>query len=356
MNPSHTLPQLLSRTLSLLTRIQPHHREGDKQWKGLFFASKPSEWHSIQFLLYEREFFATMEMGWSSVTLEWTVGTSRVRFEGSTPFSSYENNDAVLWARVLLQAERQLRRALKNPEAFHRWLERRLPLRSRVGRLRRWLSWPTSSKPPLTSSQMRRLESAWKQGIAARGLRSLSLRQYLDITAIAYDAAFPKLRRLSARQKFESKADRRHGGMLDLPASGARAFLRWYHSRAWLGAHPFEIVFAHPDGVLLSPFLRKGRWRFSLSAEHLGQYVMLARMATALGENRIPFELSRPEELLAALRGEDWVEIGPYFDQLSLAELRTRRRGAVGLVEWEPIPRIAPISSKTLSASKKEKV
>lgn len=346
MNPSRTLPHLLHRTLSLLNRIQPYRREGDKQWKGLFFASKPSEWHPIQFLLYERQFFMTMEMGWSSVTLAWTVGTSRMRFEGSTSFDSYENNDAVLWKRVLLQVEMQLRHALKNPEAFHRRIERRLPLRSRVGRVRRWLTWPASSKPPLTNLQMRRLEEAWKQGMAARDLRSLSLQQYLGITAIAYDAAFPKLRRLSAREKFDRKADRRHGGMLDLPAHDARAFLRWHRSRSWLGAHPFEIVFAHPDGVLLSPFLRKGRWRFSLRAEHLGQYVMLARMATALGESGIPFELSRPEELFAALRGEDWVEIGPFYGQLSLSELRTRRREAVGLVEWEPIPRLDPVSAK----------
>ena len=77
-----------------------------------------------------------------------------------------------------------------------------------------------------------------------------------------------------------------------------------------------------------------------LSVDTLGLYVETARMATALGENAIPFELIRAEEIFAALRGEDWVEVGPFHGQLALEELERRRPGAAVGVAWDPVPKL----------------
>ena len=111
------------------------------------------------------------------------------------------------------------------------------------------------------------------------------------------------------------------------------------------GAHPWEIVFAHPHGILLSPYHEGGRWRFHLSVDTLGLYVDAARMATALGERGVPFELFRADEMIAALRGEDWVEVGPFRSQLSLGELEERRPGATAHVFWDDPPRLLRRSS-----------
>jgi hypothetical protein len=132
--------------------------------------------------------------------------------------------------------------------------------------------------------------------------------------------------------------------MLALAMDDAAAFECWYTSGARQGAHPFEIVFAHPHGILLSPLLEGGTWRFVLSVDTLGLYTASAKMALAMAEQGAPIELFRRSEILAALRGEDWVEVGPLHGELSLAELRERRPDAVEHVEWKPVPRIRALA------------
>jgi hypothetical protein len=169
----------------------------------------------------------------------------------------------------------------------------------------------------------------------------MSLRRYLEVATLAYDSAFDDLKPLTPLAKYERKADRRHGGMLDLAPEDSRTFERWYSSRDWLGTHPWEIVFAHPHGILLSPHQTERTWRFFLSVDTLGLYVDTARMAIALGENDVPFELLRAPDVTAALRGEDWVEVGPFHGMLSVEEIERRRKGAVARVAWNPPPRVS---------------
>jgi|GEM_PF-5638091 len=185
-----------------------------------------------------------------------------------------------------------------------------------------------------------RLEKAIVRGKSERSWRTMSLARFLDVAAISYDASLDELKNLSPREKYERRADRRHGGMLDLSATDSRAFEHWFSSGRWHGCHPWEIVFAHPHGVLLAPHLDGRSWRFNLSVDTLGLYVDTVRMAIALGEASVPFELFRAAEIVAAIRGEDWVEIGPFYGQLSLEELESRRKGTSRRVEWDDFPNL----------------
>jgi hypothetical protein len=69
---------------------------------------------------------------------------------------------------------------------------------------------------------------------------------YLKVSALAYDAAFPKTRNLSAFSKYKRWADTRHGGMLDLPREDSGAFSKWFHSDVWQGTHPWENMSSEP--------------------------------------------------------------------------------------------------------------
>jgi hypothetical protein len=90
----------------------------------------------------------------------------------------------------------------------------------------------------------------------------------------------------------------------------------------------------------------EGAWRFSLSVDSLGLYVEAAIMALALLDHRAPLRFSNAAEVLAALRGSDLVEVGPFFQQLGLEELERVRPGARRLVHWDRIPRIAPATDE----------
>ncbi|MBI1849466.1 MAG: hypothetical protein HYR85_03875 [Planctomycetes bacterium] len=154
------------------------------------------------------------------------------------------------------------------------------------------------------------------------------------------------MKALTPRKKYKRTADRRHGGLLNLRPTDARGFARWFDSREWSGTHPWEIVFAHPHGILLSPHHEHSRWRFFLSVDTLGLYVEAARMAIALGDGGVPFELFRADKVIAALRGLDVVEVGPFYGQLSLDEIDERRGDARTRIVWDDPPTLAPASNR----------
>lgn len=134
---------------------------------------------------------------------------------------------------------------------------------------------------------------------------------------------------------------------MELDPDDPQAFYDWFKSGTWSGTHPWEIVFGHPHGILFSPLLDpKGGWRFHLSVDSPVWYLTAARMAITLGEGGIPFVFYRRDEVVAALRGLDFVPIGPHYGQLSLAELQTIRPEALTHIHWDPIPEIRPIAKE----------
>ncbi len=140
------------------------------------------------------------------------------------------------------------------------------------------------------------------------------------------------------------KADSRHGGLLELPDQDDRAFRDWYESGAWSGSHPWEIVFAHPHGVLLSPVPEQdGGWRFHLSVDVAGLFLHAVKMAIALGDTFTPFLFYGKDSVVSTLRGVDLVEVGPNYGQISLPDLRDVRPEAFDRVEWDPVVEIHPI-------------
>jgi hypothetical protein len=323
----------------MLERVEPESTEGDVRWRGPLFIPRPGEWWPTSFVHYRNELYCTVQIGWSGSTLVWQMDEGDVHFERGFGGADYGNGEE-LWERVLKQVEHRLRGALRNPDAYNRRVARLFPLRCRTGRIRRKLAWPRRARPPLDRSALARLVTALEAGKSAPSWPELSVRRYLETAATAYDVVYPELRELPPDEKYGRKADTRHGGLLDLKPTDAQSFERWFTSREWQGAHPWEIVFAHPHGILLSPHREEDGFRFHLSVDTIGLYVDTARMATALGEKSVPFELFRADEVLDALRGEDWVEVGPFFGQLSLDELEQLRPGATAHVLWDDPPRL----------------
>jgi hypothetical protein len=260
-----------------------------------------------------------------------------VSFESILPSDSSLYGNPRFWTELLRQTTRRLRSAIRHPAAYNQRVARLLPPGSRTGRILRRLSWPPGTRAPLSRRALGRLDQALARGGKVASLQHLTADRYLRTVAVAYDAAFAELRHLNPRDKYRRKADGRHGGLLELDPCDAGAFATWFDSRSWGGTHPWEIVFAHPHGVWLFPCHEDNRWRFLLAVDAPGLFLTATLMATALGEAGHPIGLDRRNEVVAALRGEDRIEIGPFRRQLSLAELRQQRPGAASNIEWDPM-------------------
>ncbi len=286
---------------------------------------------------YRERVFVEVELGSRRAQLVWDIVGGEVTIEPRAFLGLPEPTGLRFWATLLDQLERRLRSALRGEGAFNARVARRLPLNSRTGHILRKHAWPEDQVSPLSEARFDRLERAVRRGAESPALRKLSAAAYLRIASVALGAAFRDLRGRSPLAAYRRRADGRHGGLLDLPRAGADAFRRWFQSRAWSGSHPWEIVFGHPHGIHLAPTLEDGRWRFSLSVSNQGLALEAVKMAIALGAARIPFAL-HGAELVATLRGEDELEVGPLSRQVSLEELEELRPGSTRHVRWDPPP------------------
>jgi hypothetical protein len=71
-------------------------------------------------------------------------------------------------------------------------------------------------------------------------------------------------------------------------------------------------------------------------------------MAIALARHAIPFAFYNSAKVVAVLRGEDMVEVGPDRKALEFADLKTIRPDSIEHIQWDPIPKISPISEDQL--------
>lgn len=342
---NHPLSAQYAALFGLLKEAEPIAEKYDVEWWGPYFIPRARQWHRSRFLLFGGRLFCSIEAGWTTYPSTWNISSGEVAIEGPSSFSMAWDPQA-LWTSALPQLTRRLKAAIENPDSFNRRVRRLIPFEARTGRVVRKWTWPKRTRTPLSKMELSRLESACACGERADSWKSLTSGKYLEIVGRAYDAAYPDMRNLAAREKYSLKADGRHGGLLLLEVRDSHAFRDWYLSKTWSGTHPWEIVFGHPHGVTLYPVPDpKTGWRFHLSVDSPGMFLHAVKMAITLGDASVPFMFDGKDRVASALRGADLVEVGPFYDQLSLADLRDVRPEAVDRVEWDPVVEIHPVSA-----------
>lgn len=350
-----SLDSKLRTVFALLKKTQPTDDASDVTWWGPYVILRRGQWCPSRFTLYGGVLYSRLIIPPGYYGLSWTIGSHEVTFETDTLTGDYDNGDE-LWGKALTQIAHRLASALTACSRYNRFVERRLPLTRRWGKIRRELTWPRGAKRPVSLRQLQHLERALDEATKYPQPRRMTLAQYLNTAAVAYDAGFRELRAFSPRQKYQKKADGRYGGLLNLPPHDATAFEQWFHSPAWSGCHPWEIVFGHPHGIMLAPRYHPERrsWSYWLWVDALGWYVTAARMAVALGAHRIPFELQNHRGVLDTLYGRDDVDVGPELSMVSYGELKRQQPESVGSIRWAPIPEIHPITSDQLARVKQK--
>jgi hypothetical protein len=335
----------LQRVFTLLRRIRPVPEGVDVAWRGPYFIPRPGLWCPTHFTLYDGTLYARLFVPPAGYDAVWKVGSKEVRFESGSVSGDYQNGEA-LWEWALAQIERRLLSAMQDLPRYNRFIERRLPLSCRVGKIQRRLTWRRKARPPLPARQILSLENILGEAKGRPPLPEMTSSRYLATAAVAYDAVFKDLRPLPPLGKYKKKADGRHGGLLDLPGDSAEAFSRWFRSDQWSGTHPWEIVFGHPHGIMISPRYHENThsWTYWLWVDSLGWYVTAARMALALGERGIPFAIQNEKEVLDAIKGTDDVGVSPDLYDVHYEDLKEQRPDSLRFIRWDPIAPMEPMT------------
>jgi hypothetical protein len=341
---------VVTEVFRLLQKTQPLLDETDVSWVGPYYIPRSGVWAPTYFRVHNMRLCVFVSMPDRDSSMVWDLRSRQWDFESPLPFG-FRPNPEEFWRKVLTQVHRRLVSALKNPSAYNRMVEARLPFACRTGKIQRAFTWLEGEEPEMDEGTLQKLESMHSFVELSPRLKKLNVADYLNTAAIAYDAAFKNMASLSPVEKYKSRADGRHGGMLNLPLNNAKAFTRWFNnSQGWAGTHPWEIVYGNPHGVMLSPRRdeKASTWSFDFSVHTESLYALAVKMAIGLARQSIPFNFYNSAKVVAVLRGEDMVEVGPDRKALEFEDLKVIRPDSIEHIQWDPIPQISPISSDQL--------
>lgn len=136
---------------------------------------------------------------------------------------------------------------------------------------------------------------------------------YFDACQLGYAAnQFEGAENLPASELYLKHADGRDDGLLDLDRKSAEAFRAWYFDRKWCGGHPWEVCRGgNSTHISLCVNHDDQGWYFTLAGSSMGRSVETVKFYLALAENGLPVYLRDGTEILAMLKGEDYVGIVP---------------------------------------------
>lgn len=201
-------------------------------------------------------------------------------------------------------------------------LERKVPYDFRTGRIKgKYVMDKDKLMPKETAKKIRERYHIHSSELPLVG-RKISLDDYLGAVSVAEKAAFPETKEMTPLKAYQTYADFRHGGMLDIKNSASiKEFNDWLESDRWSGSHPFEIVFGQRRyGIEFWPprpgrmFLSAEDKYFVLSVGDRPFSKMYLRMLNALIQENVPVVAPQLDEVLQYLQGESYFRVNELMD------------------------------------------
>ena len=228
-------------------------------------------------------------------------------------------NDMIRFSKILM----------KNPKI----IKRCLPPELRTGRiLGKYVM-----KKVLPKKEKERIIKAYYNHIAnMKPLYAISLKEYLEVCAICYRAAFGnKTKNMTPEEMYRRWADGRDCGMLKIKNKESKeAFMHWLYHDSHCGGHPFEIVFSwHRHGIHLYPPCKEYPW-FKIRVTNYAYAWDFLKMVKALIKNKVPFKAHELEEVLNFLAGETYFRVNEYDEHFVFYDLCKDKRK---YIEWDKI-------------------
>ena len=267
------------------------------------------------------------ELNWHQVTLLLDGSDLQIFFEqwfaiidvdeGSLASNGQWGTEEMLdWILEKIQAS--VDSLVASPDKYNQDIFSNLPNYCRLGKIKRSILWDHQIGERFSSELGEQALSKLSKMIVAptKSQETITVSDFLRFCEICYranDYFSEGDNVLSAREKYLKMADNRHGGLLDLPEEDPVAFEKWFDSRERLGAHPWEICRGgNSTHISLFPSRTQANgWQLRLVGFSVSRALETAKMAIALCDARVPFELDRGKEMLRMLRGEDSVGVVP---------------------------------------------
>lgn len=227
---------------------------------------------------------------------------------------------------LLTHVAREITNLLKDPSGWNSYVQKNLSFNLRVGKIKRGVLWQIFGKEAVRFDKQlgKRRIAKLKKYIAAsnspgysRILDRVTADDFFRFCEIAWDANDyfkGDRKKMTSREKYTAMADGRDGGLRLITGDTTEAFRDWYHEGGWRIGHPWEICRGgNSTHISLSVYPEGSGWRMSLSGSSSVRVVETVKIATALYDRGIPFELIQKEEVLRMVTGEDDVGIVPEY-------------------------------------------
>jgi len=303
---------LLKKIITEVQRFVPRYNHGDLIWE--FYLKHTHRWHYIHIQHYNGIYY----------------------FSGSDleGFSTEKEPDLEPKEEVFIRALPVLLREVyekvkKDSIAYHLWLNKNVSVHLKQGIipsvfLRELLPEYRRFDKALSKAEMGKMISIL-QKYKDPHLDKMTANKFFDYCKVAYLAngrkTYPEMNlKSSGFELYDRWADSRDGGLKKIRRDSPKAFEQWYKSDKWSGCHPWEIYrggnSTHIDMAVVWNENQK-KWKILLSAFSSTRLIETCRIAIALWEANMPFELSDSKSYSLRLTANDWIGILPRHHGLS---------------------------------------
>ncbi|MDD2458502.1 MAG: hypothetical protein PHQ83_08360 [Eubacteriales bacterium] len=236
----------------------------------------------------------------------------------SQKLDSCPKTELLDWLIVAVQQSIQL---LKSRQ-YDAFVKQNLPHRHRVGNILRqdyWSVFPEEKEAYLAEidpgemTLFEKLINQPSENIPAFRLSAMTSGLYFNACKLGYVAnQYEGAKVLPAKELYRKHADGRDDGLLELDEDSAEAFETWYFGRKQHGGHPWEVC-RGGNSTHISLFVIHDAqgWSFKLAGSSMGRSVETVKFYLTLAEQGYPVSLSDGKEILAMLKGEDYIGIVP---------------------------------------------
>jgi len=198
----------------------------------------------------------------------------------------------------------------KNEATYNQFIQQNLPWSKRFGKIKRRDYWDILGDETvrldknLGDETIEKLKIVVEKTISQNiyTLEKMTAGEFFRICEICYDvnSYFRNSQlQLTPKEKYLKMADGRDGGLRELEDDSPSAFQKWYRSSVWLGGHPWEIC-RGGNSTHISLYISdmQGKWKVRLAGSSIVKVEETVKMAVALCDNGVPFELSDAGNML----------------------------------------------------------